>query len=242
MYERKNPVSKIVSDLLGKKTGKVLGSLLNVFNRSYLVYLFNSLFKSSTKFVVGGDIYNYFVHRYNYTWLNERTVELPIFKAFLNARKGNILEVGNVYSHYYRNEYEILDKYEHGTNVVNEDIIDYSPGKKYDTIFSISTLEHVGLDEAIVEAGKVRKALLHMQSMLSPKGIIMFSFPVGYNPELDNMLFNENLFENVICLAKVPSTNNWKEVRVQEMKDFKFDRDTFTSNGVVIVKSTSTSI
>ena len=48
-----------------------------------------------------GNLYKYSTHEYNETWKNERTVEVPIIWEYVKEYKGkNILEVGNVLSHY----------------------------------------------------------------------------------------------------------------------------------------------
>ena len=54
---------------------------------------------------------------------------------------------GNVLLHYFPADHEIVDKYEKGDGIVNEDIVNFRPGKKYDLIVSISTLEHISWNE-----------------------------------------------------------------------------------------------
>ena len=49
--------------------------------------------------------------------------------------------------HYFPADHEIVDKYEKGDGIVNEDIVNFRPGKKYDLIVSISTLEHISWNE-----------------------------------------------------------------------------------------------
>ena len=70
-----------------------------------------------------------------------------------------ILEVGNILSHYFSVNHDIVDKYEKDVDVINQDIIDYHPNKKYDLIVSISSLEHVGEDETPREPKKILYAL-----------------------------------------------------------------------------------
>ena len=43
--------------------------------------------------------------------------------------------------------HDVLDKYEKGNNVINDDVVSFSTEVKYDLIVSVSTLEHVGWDE-----------------------------------------------------------------------------------------------
>src|SRR6202034_3735504 len=107
--------------------------------------------------------YYYFYHRYNYTWKNERTIEIPIIWDIIRKNPNKeILEVGNVLSHYYQVHHTILDKYEKGDNVINEDVIDFNPKKKYDLIVSISTLEHVGWDEEPRQPLKILTAVTNL--------------------------------------------------------------------------------
>lgn len=95
-----------------------------------------------------GSDYQYFLSDYNDTALNERAIEIPIINRIVTQYRGkDVLEIGNVLSHYFPVRHTILDKYELGQGVINEDICTYAPGKLFDLIISISTLEHVGYDE-----------------------------------------------------------------------------------------------
>jgi hypothetical protein len=124
-----------------------------------LEYLYFKTFKHS-KFAFNGQNFSYFYHWYNKTWRNERAVEVPIIWNIVKKyKRKRILEVGNVLSHYYPIRHEILDKYEKAPGVINLDVVDFKPAKKYDLIISISTLEHVGWDEKPKEPKKVYKLL-----------------------------------------------------------------------------------
>ena len=64
----------------------------------------------------------YFYHRYNMTWANERCVEVPLGRFYLQRFAGRpILEVGNVLSHYGPTQHTVLDKYERGHHILNQD-------------------------------------------------------------------------------------------------------------------------
>jgi len=81
-------------------------------------------------------------------WKNERCVEVPLAKSIVDKEKGRILEMGNVLPHYYKNaRWDVLDKFEKGKNILNADIASFKPKNKYNLILSISTFEHIGLDE-----------------------------------------------------------------------------------------------
>ncbi|MEE9378712.1 MAG: hypothetical protein V3V33_11840, partial [Candidatus Lokiarchaeia archaeon] len=171
-------------------------------------------FRSSSRFKLNNKIYPYFYHNYNFTWRAERAVEIPIIIEILKRNKGKrILEIGNVLSHYFSHKHDILDKYEKGEGVINEDIVNFYPKKKYDLIISISTLEHVGWHEAIKEPLKILNAIEHLKSYLTNKGEFVFTIPIGENPFLDNLLKENKIkFSEKYCLKKISFDNKWKQV------------------------------
>jgi len=154
--------------------------------RSGILYLKYSLLKKDFKFQ--GKRYKYFIRRYNHTWGNERAIEVPlIMEAVLGFKGKKILEFGNVLSHYFSFKHDVLDKYEKGKGVINEDVCSFNSDKKYDLIVSISTLEHVGWNTGEKkDKKKIKKAIENLKKLLSPKGKIISSVPLGYNPSLDD--------------------------------------------------------
>lgn len=140
-------------------------------------------------FTWAGRLYPLFRHRYHYTWMNERAVEIPIFRALLAGHDpARVLEVGNVLSHYGPVEHTVVDRYERAAGVVNRDVVDIRPDGELDLIVSISTLEHVGWDEDPRDPDKSARAIEHLRSLLAPGGRLVFSVPAGYNPGLDRRL------------------------------------------------------
>ena len=90
------------------------------------------------EFIFEGQALPLFYHRYNMTWANERAVEVPIAAEFLRRFDGKrVLEVGNVTTHYLDTEHTVIDKYERGSGIVNEDIADFAPGERFDLILSL---------------------------------------------------------------------------------------------------------
>ncbi len=135
-------------------------------------------------------------HPYNMTWACERCVEVPIARSYLARVAGQrVLEVGNVLSHYGSVSHDVLDKFEKGERVINEDIVDFRPSMKYGLILSISTFEHIGFDDAAGEgsAAKIRTAVQSCRRLLEPGGKLVLTVPIGYNPELDTMLKQSEL-------------------------------------------------
>ncbi len=133
--------------------------------------------------------HRYLLRAYNQTWSNERSVEVPIVWAEVGARRGGrVLEVGNVLSHYFPVDHEVIDKFERARAVRNEDVASFRSPHRYDLIVSISTLEHVGWDEEPRDPEKIPRALANLRGHLAPGGRLVVTLAVGYNPALDRLL------------------------------------------------------
>jgi len=147
------------------------------------------------------------------------------------------LEIGNVLSHYYPVNHDIVDKFEKAPGVTNVDVRDYDPSKDYDLIVSISTIEHVGYDELARKAEEsieskslqepvrtaIRTAIENLKNHLSRRGEIVITVPLGYNPALDRMLKEEKIFTNIRYLKRISENNIWKEVCDSEIHNVRFD-------------------
>lgn len=138
---------------------------------------------------LGGTAYQYLDHTYNDTRTNERAVEVPMALNWVFAHPGRGLEVGNVLSHYWPSaNWPVVDAFERAHGVINVDIMDYHPQERFNWIVSISTVEHIGWDEAMPIERDVTKslaAIAHMRSLLAPGGQMLLSFPTGIHPGLD---------------------------------------------------------
>ena len=194
----------------------------------FLYYVVYKPFKSLNTFVFNNKTYKYFYHPYNTTWSNERTIEIPIILEIMKNYKGaDVLEVGNVLSHYVPIHHSVIDKYEMGQNIVNEDIIDVTRSDKYDLILSISTIEHVGYDEKPRDQNKIPLALKKLESLLNPKGKVIITIPLGYNPNLDTMINNSSLgFTKTYCLQRI-GKGVWQEAEFEKVRlpDYGDSRD-----------------
>ena len=82
-------------------------------------------------------------------------------------------------SYYMPTYHDVLDKYEKGDGVINEDVANFKPEGKYGLIVSISTLEHVGWNETPKDSGKIPEAISNMLEMLEPVGQIVSTVPLG---------------------------------------------------------------
>lgn len=202
-----------------------------VFYRTYLK-------KNKKLFIFQNKKYNYFYHPYNCTCLNERAVEIPIVWKIVKdyLREGRrILEVGNVLSHYFNFEHDIVDKYEKFDEVINQDVVDFRPKNQYDLIVSISTLEHVGFDEEFSEPLKILSAIQNLKKILVPGGKIIITMSLGYNLEMDNLLKEGKIkFTKQYFLKRISANNEWKEANQDEVRQIKYDCSNWTANGLVV--------
>ncbi len=204
------------------------------------IYLITSLlyyktFYHNKSFFLQGKKYHYFYSLYNNTWLNDRTVEIPIIMKIIQQYKGkNILELGNVLSHYFDFPHDVVDKYENGMNIINQDIVEFNPKKKYDLIISISTLEHIGWDESPRDDTKIPRVIMNLKSLLSENGMMVITFPIGYNQALDNhRKLGKIRFQNEYYMKRL-GENHWTEAKWNEVKLSTFGEPFEGSNGLVI--------
>jgi len=209
-----------------------------------LPYNYYRIFKSRRLFVFQGRTYHYFYHRYNLTWTNERSVEVPIVLRIVNDHSGKeILEIGNVLSHYFPVKHDIVDKYEKAERVIQEDVVDFKPAKSYDLIISISTLEHVGWDEdpnmparILGEPSKILTALTVLKSSLAKKGLMVVTLPLGQNRELDRLLREDKVqFSRRQCMRRISKDNRWVEVDWTECVSAKYGSPYPAANALIIL-------
>jgi len=204
--------------------------------RTHLAYYYHKIFKRNNTFLIYGERYAYFYHWYNFTWRNERAVELGFFLDVLKKnRNKKILEIGNVSVHYTDITHDVVDKYEKAENVINEDVVSFRNKKKYNLIICISTMEHVGFDETPKDSQKLFKALLNIQRLLSKKGKLIMSSPIGYNPDLDAFIDkNHTSFSQFFVLRRVSSKNSWKESTWEKSKGAQYNTPYSNANAITI--------
>jgi SAM-dependent methyltransferase len=196
----------------------------------------SKVFRSSSRFTFAGSDYPYFNHRFNWTWTNERAVEIPIILRCIEQSRGKrILEVGNVLSHYLPVAHDVVDKYEKAEGVINQDIAGFKAEHPYDLIVSISTLEHVGWDEQPREAEKPIRALENLIGCLGQGGLLVATMPIGYNPELDRLLGEGRLsFSVVRHLKRVSRANDWAEAQWEEVRGVRYNKPFPAANAIAV--------
>lgn len=186
-------------------------------------------------FTVRGEQFQYFCHWYNTTACNERAVEISyILSRIKGLQPAQVLEVGNVLSHYMDARHDILDKYEQGAKVINEDAADFHPAKRYTVIASISTIEHIGFDEVPPDPEKIPRALENLRNCLADGGTLIATVPVAYNPNMDRLIAERNLFDEYVYLRRVSSQNQWEECSKEEALACRYNDPWMFGNALVI--------
>lgn len=194
-------------------------------------------------FSFDGERLPYFYHTYNMTWVNERAIEIPIAMKYLAAAHGRrVLEIGNVLSHYRPINHTILDKYETGPGILNSDILDYRPSALYDLILSISTFEHIGFDDdATTSSGaKICAAIQHARSLLAENGMLVLTVPIGYNPDLDQLLRNDQLGARRELYLRRTAVREWAEATKDAALQCQFKRPFPYANAIGIIEFAAT--
>jgi hypothetical protein len=193
---------------------------------------------SPATFRFDGTNHHYLRHPYNWTWLNERAVEVPLAAAVLGGSgAGRVLEVGNVLGHYQAVTHTVVDKYEVAPGVLNLDVAELEFPGPFDLVLAVSTLEHVGLDEDVRDPDKPARAIARLTSLLAPGGRLWCTFPVGYNDVLDRQLREGQLgFTRLTALRRTGPANRWEQVPVDEVWGVRYDWLLYTAHAVVVAE------
>jgi hypothetical protein len=189
--------------------------------------------------------FKYYIALHNTTFTNEKTIEIPIILDYISKSKNkDVLEIGNVINYYEKVEYDILDKYEKRKGVINSDIIEYKPGKRYDLIISISTFEHIGFDEVtrygenkdiLVDQTSLFDAIKNTRNLLNDNGVFVFTAPLGFNNFLDSQLIDNKLkLTETHFLKRISSNNKWIQVKYEDIIGIKYNDPYPCANGLLI--------
>jgi hypothetical protein len=143
-----------------------------------------------SRFRMFGAVYHYLDHPANSTITNERAVEIPVVSALFDDLKhgSRVLEVGDVLAQYgVKWGRDIVDLGSMRGGVQRVDVNEFKGGP-YDLIVSVSTVEHVGIDDGKKDVLLAIKAIDRLCGMLAKGGQIFFTVPVGFNRALDAWL------------------------------------------------------
>jgi len=194
---------------------------------------------AKSKFIFDDRSLELFYHNYNMTWANERSVEIPIIRDFLNNYQSeDVLEIGNVLSHYGDVNHTILDKFETGKGIINEDILDYTSSDKFELIVSISTFEHIGFDDEIDgDSGvKILHAIDTSRKLLTENGRLVLTLPLGYNPSLDHLISVNQLHSNRSFFICRTGRLQWEATNVDKALASRYGSPFPYANAIMIAE------
>lgn len=159
----------------------------------------NEFFIEDT-FLFDRQQYQYAVFRDGDVYANEKTIELPIFKQAVESG-GNVLEIGNVLKRYYPDlKHIVLDKNSKGKGIINKDVFEFQPKKKYDLVIAVSSV----LDPELL--------LPTIESMKLLGERVFISVPLGYDPDLDTEI-RKIMSGRLIIMKRISRENRWIESR-----------------------------
>lgn len=166
-------------------------------------------------FTYRGQELQLYHHLHNYTWKNERAVEIAIATPELKRAQDqdeSVLEVGRVLPHYVPNaNWTVIDLVEAGPNVINADIVDFETTERFDLILSISTLEHVGMDDGSKDESRVADAHARIRALLKPGGKAVVTYANGYNKYLDQLLLQPSAILDDLSVLVRTGRLGWSE-------------------------------
>ena len=195
-------------------------------------------FLSERHFEFRGGLLPCFYAHYNITWCNERAVEVPLARWYLEQAGGPVLEVGHVLGHYGDHGHLVVDKFEAAEGVLNEDVTQWQTDRRFDLILSISTFEHIGFDDDVdgASGNKIKAAIAACRALLQPGGRLVFTVPLGYNPDLDQMIEAGQLGYDRGWFLLRSGPREWKEVASNQAMGTRFGQPYPFANALLIAE------
>ena len=180
---------------------------------------------------------------YNVTWSNERCVEVSLGRWYLEQIDGPVLEIGNVLGYYDMNSHTVVDKFETGEGVINEDITKWQTDQRFALILSLSTFEHIGFDDDNEDqsAGKILSAIAACRALLQPAGRLVITVPLGYNPHLDQLIEKDDLGQDRASFLLRSSAREWSEVARHQAVGTPFGRPWPYANALMVAEFAASS-
>ena len=82
---------------------------------------------------------------------------------------------------------------------------------------------------------KTFQAIESLKKLLNTNGKIIITVPIGYNPNLDNLLKSGKIkFDERLCLKRVSKDNRWIETDWTGIENLKFNHPFPFANGLLI--------
>jgi hypothetical protein len=178
---------------------------------------------------VGRD--DYFDHPHNSTITNERCIELTLAFRYLDmVGSSNTIEMGAVTPYYKKGNhicYDPKDPYANQSLSCGE--IE-ALGKN---VLSISTIEHVGMNEHGIDAKK-QDAYDFILRTIDQASSCLISWPIGYQLSLDNFFKTNKSFFNYFYYVK-HGNKHWELSFEDSALDLQYGKPFNNANAVVFI-------
>jgi hypothetical protein len=168
-----------------------------------------------------------------WTWRTERCIELAVGGHVLSGRDpDDVLELGNVLPLAGMGGHTVVDKYERGQGVLNVDIVDYAPKRRFALGMSLSTLEHVGWDEEPRDPGKAAIALQRLSDLVDD---LLVTIPAGVHRDLERAVIG-GPFDSVELLVKTSRRGDWEPRGLAELPSVRYAWPYACGNGILVAQ------
>ena len=184
--------------------------------------------------------FEYFRHPYNQTATNERIIEIPIARYFLEKYyKGtdgsSVIEVGAVTPYYFDINHRVIDQFDphEKSERIDAMTVDY----KGSNLLSISTVEHVGAKDYGNTDINPHKAVDLLLKMMQADNFLI-TFPLGNNVYLQNYIKKEKLDGNILILRRINIENEWApHYNWKDMDQFSYANPYHCASAVLIISN-----
>jgi SAM-dependent methyltransferase len=128
----------------------------------------------------------------------------------------------------------VVDKYEPAPGVLNRDVLELGELGPFDLIVAISTLEHVGHDEAPRDPTAAPRAVQALRERLAPGGRLLITVPAGYNRAFDAAIADGSIpTSSLSALRRVGGGTRWREVGPAQAWQAPYDFLLYSARAVV---------
>lgn len=168
--------------------------------------------------------------KYNNPSINERKAELPIAFWFLkNFDKKEIIEIGEITPMYEEVSHLVFDLKPIKSSTIKNDAININYKNK--NVLSISTVEHIGFgDYGLPKDNNL--SINVIKKIIKESKTHLITFPVGYNRNLENQIFNSKINYYFIKRDKL---NNWFYIQEKDFCLFDYGKPFEFGNVVCII-------
>lgn len=219
----------------GPETSEVKHENPDYFESNGNLYYFQTL-GNNESFNIGELELPYIREESNRSYRNERSVELGVFKWFIEKFNNDVFEIGDVSCHYsFFKDHKILDPHGPYIHSIRKDVMDYDYTNL--NVVSISCFEHFTTLEYSNNSDDL--AIHALNKVVKESKNFLVSIPIGVNRILEKYIKDSKLqYTFMVRDSKRGETNNWGQQQNDDLFQenylhFDYQLDYYGSAGVV---------